>query len=360
MLPRTRIAVLALMAAALCAAPVQADLTDSLKQGTPDLKSAGPLAFGPEGILFIGDPQGAAIFAIDTGDRTTASEGKFKLVDIDGKIASLLGTDVKEIMVNDLAVNPASGNAYLSLSRGKGPNAIPVVLKTDSKGKLEEVNLKNVKFAKATLPNASTKQRQESITQIGYIKGTVYVAGLSNEEFASKLRAIPFPFKDADKGTSVEIFHGAHGRLETNAPVRTFTAYDINGETNLLAAYMCTPLVRIPLTDLKPGEKVKGTTIAELGNRNKPLDMIVYQKDGKDFILIANNSRGVMKVSTDNIDKVEPITAPVRGGGTAGLKYETIAALKGVEQMDRQDKENALVLLRTGSGSLNLETVALP
>src|SRR5439155_421368 len=348
------------MAAALCAAPVQADLTDSLKQGTPDLKSAGPLAFGPEGILFIGDPQGAAIFAIDTGDRTTASEGKFKLVDIDGKIASLLGTDVKEIMVNDLAVNPASGNAYLSLSRGKGPNAIPVVLKTDSKGKLEEVNLKNVKFAKATLPNASTKQRQESITQIAYIKGNVYVAGLSNEEFASKLRSIPFPFKDADKGTSVEIFHDAHGKLETNAPVRTFTAYDINGETNLLAAYMCTPLVRIPLTDLKPGEKVKGTTIAELGNRNKPLDMIVYQKDGKDFILIANNSRGVMKVSTENIDKVEPITAPVRGGGTAGLKYETIAALKGVEQMDRQDKENALVLMRTGSGSLNLETVALP
>src|SRR5436190_9906516 len=252
MLPRTRIAVLALLAAAMCAAPVQADLTDSLKQGNPDLKSAGPLAFGPEGILFIGDPQGAAIFAIDTGDRSTASEGKFKLVDIDGKIASLLGTDVKEIMVNDLAVNPASGNAYLSLSRGKGPNAIPVVLKTDSKGKLEEVNLKNVKFAKATLPNASTKQRQESITQIAYIKGNVYVAGLSNEEFASKLRAIPFPFKDADKGTSVEIFHGAHGRLETNAPVRTFTAYDINGETNLLAAYMCTPLVRIPLTDLKP------------------------------------------------------------------------------------------------------------
>ena len=31
--------------------------------------SAGPLAFGPEGVLFIGDPQGAAIFAIDTGDR---------------------------------------------------------------------------------------------------------------------------------------------------------------------------------------------------------------------------------------------------------------------------------------------------
>ena len=42
--------------------------------------------------------------------------------------------------------------------------------------------------------------------------GKVYVAGLSNEQFASTLRAIPFPFTEADKGTSVEIYHGAHGR----------------------------------------------------------------------------------------------------------------------------------------------------
>ncbi len=41
-----------------------------------------------------------------------------------------------------------------------------------------------------------------------------------------------------------------------------------------------------------------GTTIAELGNRNRPTDMIVYSKDGKDYLLIANTSRGVMKVPT--------------------------------------------------------------
>jgi hypothetical protein len=36
-----------------------------------------------------------------------------------------------------------------------------------------------------------------------------------------------------------------------------------------------------------------GTTIAELGNRNRPTDMIVYRKGGKDYLLIANTSRGV-------------------------------------------------------------------
>ena len=46
-----------------------AEPTASLKKGTPDLKSAGALAFGPDGILFVGDTRGAAIFAIDTGDH---------------------------------------------------------------------------------------------------------------------------------------------------------------------------------------------------------------------------------------------------------------------------------------------------
>src|SRR5439155_26701410 len=133
------------------------------------------------------------------------------------------------------------------------------------------------------------------------------------------LRSIPFPFKDADKGASVEIYHGAHGKFETQSPVRTFVAYDIDGETNLLAAYTCTPLVKIPVAELKPGAHVKGTTVAELGNRNRPLDMVVFKKDGKDYILMANSSRGVMKITTDNIDKIRGIDQPI--SGTAGLTY---------------------------------------
>ena len=46
--------------------------------------------------------------------------------------------------------------------------------------------------------------------------------------------------------------------METKAPVRTFVAYDIGGETNLLAAYTCTPLVKFPVSQLKVGEKIKG------------------------------------------------------------------------------------------------------
>lgn len=358
MLPQTRLAMAGLLTSAfLAGSSLAADLTESLKPGTPDIKSVGPLAFGPDGVLFVGDRQAAAIFAIDTGDRTPAPAGPFKVEGVDEKIAAMLGTEAKQITLNALAVNPASGRAYLSISRGRGPDAAPVLVRVDREGKIEEVPLKDVKFSKAVLPNPR-KGGQDAITHIAFVKDRVFVAGLSNEEFASKLRSIPFPFTQVDNGSSVEIFHGSHGRFETNSPVRTFVAYEINGEPNLLAAYTCTPLVKIPVAQLKPGERVKGTTIAELGNRNNPLDMVVYQKDGKDFILMANSNRGVMKITTENIDKIEGITKPQRD--KAGLPYETITALKGVQHLDRLDKENALALVRTEAGPLNLESIALP
>jgi hypothetical protein len=353
--------VLALASVACLASPARcADLLDSLKKGTPTLKSAGPLAFGPEGILFVGDPQAATIFAVDTGDRTAPEKtGRPKVEGVNEKLASLLGIETKQLLVNDLAVNPISGNTYFSLSRGRGPKAMPVLARMDRAGKFTEFGLKDVKFAKATLPNAvEGKMRQEAITHLAYVGGKVIIAGLSNEEFASKLRTIPFPFTAADKGTSVEIFHGAHGRLETRSPVRVFAPYKIGGEDHVLAAYTCTPLVKFPVKDLEPGKKIKGTTVAELGNRNRPLSMIIYQKGGKDYVLMANSSRGMMKIPLAGVDKIEAITEPVKG--TAGLKYDTIASLKGVVLLDRFDKDHALVAVRTDEGSLNLETIELP
>jgi hypothetical protein len=42
----------------------------NLKVGTPEIKSINTLAFGPDGILFIGDSKSAALFAVDTKDKT--------------------------------------------------------------------------------------------------------------------------------------------------------------------------------------------------------------------------------------------------------------------------------------------------
>ncbi len=355
-----------LVAAALfTTAAVSADFSSSLKSGKADLKSAGALAFGPDGVLFVGDSVGAAIFALDTQDRAKGAVGAVEIKGINEKIASLLGATADQILINDMAVNPVSHKVYLSVSRGRGPDAAAVILRVDRMGKIEEFSLENVRYSRVALPNApdpaakgrGVSPRQEAITDLAYVDGKVFVAGLSNEEFASKLRAIPFPFQEADNGASVEIFHGSHGRWETNAPVRTFVPYSIKAEPHLLAAYTCTPLVKFPVSSLKPGTKVVGTTIAELGNRNRPLDMIVYKKGGAEYILMNNSSRGVMKMSTAKIDTYEAIKEQTE---IKGLPYETIADLKGVEQLDLYDANNALILTRVEGGSLDLKTIALP
>src|SRR5262245_20163653 len=64
--------------AALSAAAIAA--TPGLDQnGKPDIKSATALAFGPKGVLFVGDPQGAQIFAIGVSTPSSAPiNGNFK------------------------------------------------------------------------------------------------------------------------------------------------------------------------------------------------------------------------------------------------------------------------------------------
>lgn len=345
-------------------------------EGKPSFKSMTQLAFGPDGILFIADTRAAAITAVATGDMQKNSAGAgLKVEDVLQKIGGLLGTSADQILINDMAVNPASQQVYLAVSRGRGPDAVPVLLRVKKDGQLEAVPLDSVKYSVAELPDAPiegvvgegrdqrrSNPRQEAITDLAFFQDRVLVAGLSNEEFASTLRAIPFPFRNAVDSTSVEIYHGAHGQFETRAPVRTFVAMNVGDHPSLLAAYTCTPLVEIPITDLKPGAKVKGKTVAELGNRNRPLDMIVYQKDGQNYLLLANNNRGVMKINTADLANAESITTRV--ADKRGLGYETISSWTGVDHLDKLDANNALVLRRagkdTGKETVSLEALALP
>lgn len=341
-----------------------------LAEGKAEFKSMGPIAFAPDGTLFVADTKSAAITAISTGGAKAAAK-PVKIEELDKKIAAALGTKPDQILLNDMAVHPVSHEVYIAVSRGRGPDAVPLLLKADASGKITEVSLEKVKHSRAQLPDApvdgvtgegrrQSNPRMESITDIAFLEDRVLVAGLSNEEFSSTLRAIPWPFKTVEGGTSVEIYHGAHGKFETKSPVRTFVPLKVGKETELLAAYTCTPLVRFPVSALKPGAKIRGKTIAELGNRNRPLDMIVYSKDGKDWLLLANSSRGIMKISTDGIEAAGAIEEPVTGGEPKGQPYETIKEWTGVEQLDKLGGSLAVVLRKTDAGAMTLESLPLP
>jgi len=336
-----------------------------LQRGTPEIKSAGSLTFGPDDILFVGDTKSAAVFAIATGNKEgDASKSNINVDDLGAKVSDVVGG---KATINDLAVNPRTGNVFASVTAdGK-----PAIVQIDGAGKITELALKDVRFSKAELADAPEDKevgegrrrrnnRTDAITDLAWYEGKVLISGLRTGEAASSVRELNFPFADADKGTGVEIYHAAHGRTEDYAAVRTFVPLNIDGEPSLLAAYVCTPLVKIPLKELKDAaDKIKGTTVAELGNRNRPLDMISYKKGNDEFLLLSNSARGVMKITTAGLSQNKGLTEKVSGGGAAGQSYETIESMQGVVQLDKLNDDHAVVLLDK-DGTLNLKTVALP
>jgi hypothetical protein len=334
-------------------------------------------------MLFVGDNLGGSVVAIDTQDTKKASGPvQINVSGLDQKIAALVGVTPDQIVLNDMKVNPISKNVYLSASRGKGPDAQPLIVRVEASGKITNVSLDNAKHESVSLadaPSATTGRqnpRMLTITQISFVNGNVIVAGLSNEEWSSSLRSIPFPFKDtAEDTTTLQIWHASHGRYETAAPIRTFVPYTISGQQYILAAYTCTPLVKIPMSDLQPGAKVKGVTIADLGSGNQPMDMVPYTKDGHNYILIANSSRGVMKLKADNLDTYRQIDSPEvpnpENANISGVPYETMTNLKNVQSLTQLDDKDALLLIGniTGpgapasgvpAGQMSLQTIALP
>jgi hypothetical protein len=363
------------------AARTPAPAIPDLPTGKVQLQSAGALAFGPNGMLFVGDNLGGSVVAIDTQDTKKASGPvQINVTGIDEKIAALVGITADQVVLNDMKVNPISKSVYLSGSRGKGPDAQPLIVRVDASGKVNNVSLDNAKSASVSLSDApaATTGRQNprmlTITQISFVNGNVIVAGLSNEEWSSSLRSIPYPFKStAEDTTTLQIWHASHGKYETAAPIRTFVPYTISGKQYILAAYTCTPLVKIAVSDLQPGAKVKGVTIADLGSGNQPMDMVPYKKDGHDYILIANSSRGVMKLKADNLESYRQIDSPEvpnpENANIAGVPYDTMADLKNVSSMTQLDDNHALLLIGkiTGPGApaapagpTNLQTIALP
>ncbi|MCZ6520421.1 MAG: hypothetical protein O6848_02860 [Bacteroidetes bacterium] len=354
--------------------------TSVLAQGNSGILSMGSLEFNPDGILFIGDSKGGAVYAFDLNESSVNVDDKnVRIADLEGKIAALLGTTKEEILIHDMAVNPVSHNIFLSVSRGRGkwtsqwhlPNDLmdaSILLRIDPEGNMEEASLENIDYSKVELPNPVDESkthkwkegiqlRVDAITQIVYNNGIVYVAGLSNEEFASTMWVAPYPFKDNITATTLEIYHGAHGEYETHAPIRTFLPYTINQQAHLLAAYLCTPLVTFPTAQLENKKHIKGRTVAEFGSGNYPLDMLLYQNQGKDLILMSNSQLPLLIFDPKDVEAYQgEITEEVKGY-MAGVKY-TPRSGSGIQQLDDFNNKFILATQRMASGSMYL--ISLP
>jgi hypothetical protein len=371
--------VLFLFALGLAASPAVG--SDSFQKGKPDIRSMSALAFGPEGVLFVGDGKGGAVFALDLGDKTPREVKDPKpIADVEGKLAALLGATPADVLVHDLAVNPISKSVYLAVSRGRAALATPwalpndvadagVLVRIDPDGRLAVVELASVRHARVPLPNpidAAKKHawkeglslRTEAITHLAYADGSLWIAGLSNEEFAATMWRVKYPFEGPVVATTIENYHGAHGKYETEAPVRAFVAYPLKGKSHLLAAYLCTPLVTFPVDALKDRHHVRGRTIGEFGSGNYPLDMVLVRNEGRDKLVIANSNLPLMVLDPRDVEAFESEITAKPAGYTAGVRFESRSGT-GIQQLDNLGENHVVVLQRLMGGRLDLAPMSV-
>lgn len=327
-----------------------------------EIKSANILEFGDNNILFLGDSKTGAVYAIETqtGENKTKGYG-YNLNGFDKKVAKFLKLDNDDILFKDLATHPKSGEAYVSLSVIQNGTYVPVVLIANQSGELRKLDLSNAKYTKLQLPNTPAEAfkfwddinaRSLTITDMDFHKGKLYISGLSNKDFASTLRVADYPFNNKVAVSNIEIFHTNHAQMETRAPIRTMTISNLNGKDYVLAAYTCTPLVTIPLEDLKDGAKVSGKTISELGYGNTPVDLIPFtaqdwNKNQFEVVLLNNKNQSAQLI---------PVAKLEEGNGKEGMKQFMnfqkggVAAndlpLTGIMQMADLDGYHLLTLRR--------------
>ena len=193
--------------------------------GPVELQSVGPMTFATSGVLLVGDPKAATVYAIATEDAGARTSGP-SIADLQAAIKSSLGLE-GDLEIGELAVNPDTGNVFLSIVAGGQVHLVRV----DGQSEITKVNLDKVHHASKALPNPpedkevkrgsrTRNARDSSITDVAFFEGKVMVTGLSAGDSPSRVIEFPFPFAENTVTTSVDIFHAAHGRVE-DATIQT-------------------------------------------------------------------------------------------------------------------------------------------
>ena len=346
-------------------------ITSCAFAGNP--QSANVIKFGNNNTLFVGDSKSATIFAytIEASDNAS-KQMAYNLKGIDTKISNYLKTAVNNIIFRSMATHPVSKEIFIALDVKNNTGYMPVIVIINQTGEVRTLNLQTTKHTELKISDApsadhkywdETPMRTFTFTDLNFHKGKLYVSGMSNAEFSSVLRVIDFPFENAKISTaSIEIFHDVHNQNETRAPIQTLEIITINNEDYIIAAYTCTPLVLIPLKDLKDGAHVTGKTIAEMGYGNTPIGIIQFKsqdwsKNPYEAIVLTNKNRSAQFINLADIAKslsdkgLDKFEGFVEKLGTPSYTLP----LTGILKLDNQDDYHVVALERNiDNGQLEL------
>jgi len=336
------------------------------------IQSVGPMTFADANTLVIADWRAGRLQALKLPPTLRQPSGSFNLTDVSTPIARALQTEPNKLRFEGLAFRPESELAYLTLSVIRDDSVPePKLVTVNANGEVTIVDLDTTvrtsievserpaadKFIWRDVPEATL-----TVTDLTYYQGKLYVAGLSNETFASCLRVYDFPFTGKASATSIEMYHAVHNQIETRAPIRKMVIVPLNGEPTLVAAYTCTPLVTIPLKDLKDGAHITGKTVAELGWGSSPVDLVTFDAGQGPVVLLVNSNKAADLMTVPAIAEAAAkpaLATPIKWPSAPMLGVSsTYIPIAGIAHLSNQD-ENFLGALRRNEISGDMELVSI-
>jgi len=356
---------------------------------------AGALTFAPDGTLFVGDNVSSAVFAYKADqaqpERLDPNAPPLEVDSVDKRIASIVHSAIGRVEINGMAVHPTSREIYLSVSRHSSGGVAPAIVKVSPTGNINEFNLNSparseFRIKDAPTPDqhfadragqwpvpspeqyhekATTPMRSMTIVDMKFHNGELYIAGISNEEFASTLRRVPYPFTDKISETKIKIYHDAHAQWETRAPIRAMTFANVDGKDMLIAGYTCSPLVLIPVDDLKNGAQVEGHVIGDMGN-GQPISMFIVKYNGEESLFVTNAAHDPRIIPIASLQHAKVITEadsnhkPILDttGLPQGVAGKAVMFVGSSLHADVLDDKFIISLTRNAnSGKLNLESL---
>lgn len=309
-------------------------VTASMAQDTKlDLKFAGALEFSDTGTLFVGDNYNGSIYAFDfEGGNALDKVAPVNILNIDTKIADVLGVAPSALAINDMAVHPVTAEVYISVTRIGNFESAPAIMKITQSSDIELVDLASLSFQKQELnhfPDQETTFRPRglgenpplirdlakgeitlsslAIMDMEYHDGELFVSGVAFDNFLSTLRRMSYPFDGDQSAANVEMYHISHDQFETRAPIRAMSIHEIDGKMQLVAAYTCSPLVLIDLDEIVDGAKISARTIMDYGN-GQPLDMVSYSFQDNDMLFLTSNSRSPQAIPLAGLSNAKGYT----------------------------------------------------
>ena len=298
-----------------------------------DLKFAGALEFSDTGTLFVGDNYNGAIYAYDMSDGAAPTQvAPVNIGDIDVKIADTLGVPKSALAINDMSVHPITAEIYISVSRSGNFKSAPAIMKVAQDASISMLDLASVPFEVQALdhyPDQETTFRPRGLGQgeplirdiakgeitlsslaimdMEYHEGELFVAGVAFDNFLSTLRRMSYPFDGSQSAANVEMYHISHDQFETRAPIRAMSIQKVDGKTQLVAAYTCSPIVLIDLEEIVDGAKISARTLMDYGN-GQPLDLVSYSAQGEEMLFLTSNSRSPHVIPVSSLNDAQTYT----------------------------------------------------